>query len=58
MDRIKEAAEVADIMITACTKCLAHFRCLIEEPDKMEDVPELKIIDFTEFVAGSLKGGS
>ena len=54
----REAAEVAATMITACTKCLAHFRCLMEEPDKMEGLPELKIVDFTEFVAGNLKEGS
>ena len=58
LDRVREAAEVAATMITACTKCLAHFRCLMEEPDKMEGLPELKIVDFTEFVAGNLKEGS
>ncbi len=57
MDRVKEAAGVADTMITTCTKCLAHFRCLMEEPDKMQGLPELKIIDFTEFVAANLKEG-
>ena len=29
----------------------------MEEPDKMEGLPELKIIDFTEFVAANLKEG-
>jgi len=57
VDRVKEAAEVADILVTACTKCLAHFRCLMEEPDKADDIPDIKIMDFTEFVSGHLKEG-
>jgi len=57
LDRVREAAEVADILITACTKCLAHFRCLMAEPDKTEDLPDIKIVDFTEFVASKLKDG-
>ena len=58
LERIKEAAEVADILVTACSKCLTHFRCLLAEPEKTEDVPEIKIIDFTEFVASKLVGDS
>jgi len=54
LDRVKEASEVADTLITACTKCLAHFRCLITEPGKTEDLPEIKIVDFTEFVSSNL----
>jgi heterodisulfide reductase subunit D len=57
VDRVREAAEVADILVTACTKCLSHFRCLIEEPNKMEDLPDIKIMDFTEFVSRYLKEG-
>ncbi|GAI23659.1 unnamed protein product, partial [marine sediment metagenome] len=55
IDRVTEASEVADTLITACTKCLAHFRCLMAEPDKTESVPNIKIMDFTEFVANNLK---
>ena len=55
LDRVKEASEVADTLITACTKCLAHFRCLMAEPDRAEGLPDIKIIDFTEFVASNLK---
>jgi len=57
LDRVKEASEVADILITACTKCLAHFRCLMTEPEKTEGLPEIKIMDFTEFVSSKLKEG-
>lgn len=57
LDRLKEASEVADILVTACSKCLAHFRCLMEEPDKTEGVPDIKIMDFTEFVANNLRKG-
>ena len=54
LERVKEAVEVADILITSCSKCLAHFRCLVSEPEKTEEIPDIKIIDFTEFVAGKL----
>jgi len=54
-ERLKEASEAGDILITACTKCLAHFRCLMAEPKKMEGLPDIKIMDFTEFVANNLK---
>lgn len=55
LDRVKEAAEVADTLITACSKCLSHFSCLMTEPEKVEDLPDIKIVDFTEFVARNLK---
>jgi Fe-S oxidoreductase len=55
LDRVKEAAEVADTLITACSKCLSHFSCLIHEPEKVEDLPDIKVVDFTEFVARNLK---
>jgi Fe-S oxidoreductase len=55
LDRVKEAAEAADTLITACNKCLAHFSCLMTEPEKVENLPDIKIVDFTEFVARNLK---
>ncbi|MFC2063412.1 heterodisulfide reductase-related iron-sulfur binding cluster, partial [Chloroflexota bacterium] len=57
MERVEEAAKVADILITACTKCLAHFNCLMTEPSKAEGTSNIRIMDFTEFVAGNLKEG-
>ena len=57
LDRVREALQVADTLVTGCTKCLAHFRCLMAEPDKTEDLPDIKIVDFTEFVASNLKDG-
>lgn len=53
--RLKEAAAVADTLITGCPKCLIHFRCLITEPESIEGLPEIEIRDFTEFVASNLK---
>jgi len=55
LDRVKEAREVADTLITACNKCLSHFSCLMTEPEKVEGLPDIKIVDFTEFVARNLK---
>ena len=55
LDRVKEAAEVADTLITACSKCLSHFSCLMTEPERVEGLPDIKIVDFTEFVARNLK---
>ena len=57
IERVEEAAKVADILITACTKCLAHFNCLMTEPSKTEGMPGISIMDFTEFVAANLKEG-
>ena len=55
-ERLKEAAGVAGIMITSCTKCLAHFRCLLSEPLEREGLPKIEVRDFTEFVSSNLAG--
>jgi heterodisulfide reductase subunit D len=56
IDRVQEAAQVADIMITACPKCLTHFNCLMQEPQPLEGLPKIKIMDFSDFVSRHLKG--
>jgi Fe-S oxidoreductase len=55
VDRVKEAGEVADILITGCPKCLTHFRCTMAQPEKIEGLPQIEIRDFSEFVASNLK---
>jgi len=56
-DRVKEAAEVADVLITTCPKCLAHFRCLMAEPCRVDGLPDIEVVDFTEFVVRNLEEG-
>ncbi|MDD5093487.1 MAG: (Fe-S)-binding protein [Dehalococcoidia bacterium] len=54
-DRLMEASQTAEIMITACSKCVSHFRCFLEEPNEKENPPTVKVMDFTDFVASKLK---
>jgi len=55
-ERLKEAAGVADTMITSCTRCLAHFGCLLSEPLERVGLPKIEVRDFTEFVSSNLAG--
>ncbi|MHA1311642.1 MAG: (Fe-S)-binding protein [Candidatus Helarchaeota archaeon] len=52
MDRISEADEIAEILITTCPKCKIHFECLLDE--KSEDLEKrynIRIIDLSTFIA-------
>ena len=57
VNRLDEACRTgADILITACPKCLVHFNCLLKKHPPTLGVPEVKIIDLTAFAAESLVG--
>jgi len=51
-ERIKEAEQVADLMVTACPKCNIHFRCSLNEPDASY---ELEVADLIALAGGALK---
>ena len=36
VNRLEEASTIADMMITACPKCLIHFRCAMDEQSKLD----------------------
>lgn len=55
LDRVGEASQVAATLITGCTKCLTHFRCLMAEPEKAEGLPEINIVDFASFISRNLR---
>jgi Fe-S oxidoreductase len=45
VERLDEASEIADVMITACPKCLIHFRCAMDGQSKLEtDVEDLFVM--------------
>ncbi|MFQ6105995.1 MAG: (Fe-S)-binding protein [Thermoplasmata archaeon] len=45
VSRLKEASQIADVMITACPKCLIHFRCALDEPsDVNTEVKDLFVM--------------
>jgi len=45
--RLLEAKDAGEWMITSCPKCITHFKCLQND---YEDISDIKIIDFTEFI--------
>ena len=51
-ERIKEAEEVADLMVTACPKCNIHFRCSLNEP---ESEYSIEVADLISLAGGALK---
>lgn len=54
VSRMEQAKEVqADVMLTGCTKCLAHFNCLKPESDRYN----FEVMDYAVFLARSLPGG-
>jgi Fe-S oxidoreductase len=54
VSRMEQALEVkADIMLTACTKCLAHFNCLKPESDRYN----FEVMDYAVFLARALPAG-
>ncbi|MFQ6127673.1 MAG: (Fe-S)-binding protein [Thermoplasmata archaeon] len=36
VDRLDEASNIADMVVTACPKCLIHFRCAMDEQTKLD----------------------
>src|SRR3990170_335546 len=57
--RMDEAAEVdADVLLTACPKCLTHFGCLHHENKWRPEEERFRdrVMDITQFLAESLPG--
>jgi len=54
MDRLLEAQQIADTLITNCPHCLIHFNCLKNEYAETEKKYTLEILDFKEFIAKAL----
>lgn len=55
--RLNEAKSTgADILITTCPKCLAHFNCLKNEKDSVYNY-DFEIMDLSVFLARTLKDG-
>ncbi|TFG00771.1 MAG: (Fe-S)-binding protein [Promethearchaeota archaeon] len=50
--RLLEAKKVGQMMVTSCPKCIMHFRCLQND---YEDIADLDILDFTEFIMNFVK---
>ncbi|MHA1230141.1 MAG: (Fe-S)-binding protein [Candidatus Helarchaeota archaeon] len=55
IDRLKEADNTADIVITTCPKCKIHFDCLLNEKDN-ENIEKfnVKVMDFSTILAKAL----
>jgi heterodisulfide reductase subunit D len=58
MERLTEASEAAETLVTECPKCQIHFKCAMKD----KAVPgtkslELEIIDFASLLARSLEAG-
>jgi len=59
LDRLKEAENTAEMLVTACPKCQLHFNCLLRE---LKDTPSkinVEVADLVNVVAKlmGLKGG-
>lgn len=50
--RMLEAKSAASLMITTCPKCEIHFKCLQND---FEDIANIKILDFSEFIINNLE---
>ncbi|TFG12280.1 MAG: (Fe-S)-binding protein [Promethearchaeota archaeon] len=50
--RLLEAKDAGQMMVTSCPKCIMHFRCLQND---YEDIADLDILDFTEFIMNFVK---
>jgi heterodisulfide reductase subunit D len=55
-DRLTEAANVAEILVTTCPKCQIHFNCLLNEKRENEEEQEiqLKVFDVVNMVAKAM----
>jgi Fe-S oxidoreductase len=54
MDRLLEAQDAAERLITNCPHCLIHFNCLKNEYAESDKKYSLEILDFKEFIAKAL----
>lgn len=54
MDRLSEAQDVGELLITNCPHCLIHFNCLKNEFTATDKSYKLEIMDLKEFIAKAL----
>lgn len=50
--RMLEAKEAGKVMVTSCPKCKIHLSCI---QDDYEDLTEVEILDFSEFIINLIK---
>lgn len=56
LDRLKEAENVADLLVTTCPKCQIHYNCMLQEKKgKDSDEINLKISDITNLIAEMMR---
>ena len=55
-DRVMEAENTAEIMVTTCPKCQIHFNCLINEKRENEEDKQfqLEVYDIVNLVAKAM----
>ncbi|MHA1689122.1 MAG: (Fe-S)-binding protein [Promethearchaeota archaeon] len=59
MDRLMEAKEVANLLVTTCPKCQIHYKCFLhEKKEKDDEIMNLKITDLTNLIAKLMGLGS
>ncbi len=51
-ERLKEASDIADVLITSCPKCQIHFRCTLSHEGH-----DIEVKDFAEVVAERILKG-
>jgi Fe-S oxidoreductase len=52
LDRLNEAKNVASLMVTTCSKCQIHYKCLLhEKKEKESEVLDIKVDDLTNLIA-------
>lgn len=57
LDRIKEAKDTADLLVTTCPKCQIHYNCTLQEKkENTSDEISLEISDLTNLIANMIKG--
>jgi Fe-S oxidoreductase len=57
--RLSEAkATEAEILITSCPKCQAHFRCaMVDKGEEHRPTPKIEIMDLANLVANAIEEG-
>ncbi|MFX0019256.1 MAG: (Fe-S)-binding protein [Candidatus Hermodarchaeota archaeon] len=56
LDRIKEAKNVADLLVTTCPKCQIHYNCMLQEKKEyIADEIKLEVSDLTNLIANMMK---
>lgn len=52
LDRLNEAKNIANIMLTTCTKCQIHYKCILREKKEAESEKiDLEILDLTSLIS-------